>query len=68
MAVKFEFTLSDVNAEVLFDVIQRAIVQELVAGGKAIVKNAMDEVEWHNNRADLLQDIKQSMLNTRAAD
>lgn len=68
MAVKFEFTLSDINAEVLFDTIQSAIVNELIKAGKAIVKDEMGEVEWHNARADLLQEIKSSMANTRATD
>lgn len=71
MAVKFEFTLSDVDASNLIDIINsekvRALsrAREFLAGSVTRVDQA--NADWYNGHADYLEELKQKVLagNTR---
>lgn len=71
MAVKFEFTLSDVDASNLIDIINnekvRALTRarEFLAGSVTRVDRA--NADWYNGHADYLEKLKQKVLagNTR---
>lgn len=65
MAVKFEFTITDNEAELLMDLIQRGIVscdEEIVT---SIVYGFSDRIEWLRRHKQLIVDLKNRMTNTR---
>ncbi len=66
MAVKFEFTLSDIDASNLIDILQNAHVRALDNARKCIKLkvSAMDQadIDWYNRHADNLKELKQKVL------
>lgn len=66
MAVKFEFTLDDIDASNLIDILHDAQVRVL---GKAMefIKSEMTneevaKVEWYKDHAAYLEELKQKVL------
>ena len=71
MAVKFEFTLSDVDASNLISILHDEKVRAL-ARAQEFIKPQMTKVDqanldWYNGHADYLEDLKKKVLagNTR---
>lgn len=65
MSVKFEFTLSDADAENLFGCISSCICQSNVNLMKAI-KEGDEAIEIaHRNDINYLKELKSKLLNTR---
>ena len=71
MAVKFEFTLSDVDASNLIDIINSEKVRALSRAREFLVGSVtrVDQAnaDWYNGHADYLEELKQKVLasNTR---
>lgn len=67
MTVKFEFTLSDIDAFNLMDILQSAKTKALVEAGECLVNNNQSGYNWYNSHADYIEEIKQKVLvsNTR---
>lgn len=67
MTVKFEFTLSDIDATNLMDILHSAKTKALVEAGKCLVNNNQSGANWYNSHADYIEEIKQKVLagNTR---
>lgn len=71
MAVKFEFTLSDIDASNLISILHDEQVRALVRA-REFIKKDMTQVDqanfdWYNRHADYLQELKEKVLagNTR---
>ena len=67
MAVKFEFTLSDVDAENMIDMINTYKNQMLFKAVSFLSKNNSQMADWYNRQADYAEELKQKILagNTR---
>lgn len=65
--IKFEFTLSDIDATNLIDVLKSAKTKALVEAGKCLTINNQYGANWYNSHADYIEEIKQKVLagNTR---
>ena len=70
MAVKFEFTLSDIDAFNLMDILHTAKIKALVEADKCLVNNNQSGANWYNSHADYIEEIKQKVLagNTRVTE
>ena len=70
MAVKFEFTLSDIDAFNLMDILQSAKTKSLVEACKCLAMNNQSGADWYNSHADYIEEIKQKVLasNTRVTE
>ena len=71
MAVKFEFTLSDIDAANLIAILHEEKVRIMVKA-QEFIKPQMTKVDqanldWYNGHADYLEDLKKKVLagNTR---
>lgn len=67
MAVKFEFTLSDVDAENMIDMFNAHKNQMLFKAGSFLAKNDDQMAYWYNCQSDYVEELKQKILagNTR---
>lgn len=66
MSVKFEFTLSDIDASNLIDIIQQDICRTRF-GATEFIKTPMTatdqaNLDWHNKHAEYLEGLKQKVL------
>ena len=62
MTVKFEFTLSDIDATNLMDILQAAKTKALIEAGKCLVMNNQSGHNWYNSHADYIEELKQKVL------
>lgn len=62
MAVKFEFTLSDVDAENMIDMFNMHKNQMLFKAVSFLSKNDDKMADWYNRQADYVEELKQKIL------
>ena len=67
MTVKFEFTLSDVDAENMIDMFNMHKNKMLFKAVSFLAKNDNQMADWYNRQADYVEELKQKILagNTR---
>ena len=58
MAVRFEFELSDRDAENLLGFLHAAYTRELVAASSALSRDQAGEAAWYNRSADYIAQLK----------
>ena len=58
MTVRFEFEMSDVDAEYLIDVLRSAKTRALYEAGKCIAAGREKHADWYNRHADYLDNLR----------
>lgn len=61
MTVRFEFELSDKDAENLIDVLRREQTRSLHDAGSAIAKGNEKQAGWFNRYADYIDELKNTV-------
>lgn len=64
MAVRFDFVVSDIDAENLMSVLRSASVRTLCDARTAIVNGMMAEADWHNRHADYLDGLREKIASS----
>ena len=62
MTVKFEFTLSDVDAENMIDIFNMHKNKMLFKAVSFITKSDDQMADWYNRQADYAEELKQKIL------
>ena len=65
MAVKFEFTVTDTEAELIMDLIQRGVVRCDEEIMMSTMYGFVDRIEWFRRHKQVIVDLKNRMTNTR---
>ena len=67
MTVRFEFELSDTDAENLLDILRREQVRSLHEASQSIAKGREKQADWFNSHADYVNELRNKVLsgNTR---
>lgn len=65
MAVKFEFMVTDAEAEIIKDMLRREISTWDESIMHALELGFTDQVDWYHRHKELLVDLNNRMTNTR---
>lgn len=60
---EFKFTLDDIDAENLFGCLHNEVCKCLEYATEALADNKLKDVEWFNQRADYIKDLKSKLKN-----
>ncbi len=60
--VKFEFTLEDIDAANLMDLIHEEKCRMLAEAGNHMAKGEHNHADWCNKRADYIEELKVKVL------
>lgn len=58
MTVRFEFELSDTDAENLIDILRREHTRSMHEAGQCIAKGREKQADWFNRYADYIDELR----------